>query len=237
MRTRSLLLSLIFAVVGGGLTLLVLRGHTVSQAPQADATERVVVPVRPIAVGDKLGVADVRTAVLMKGTAPEDSLRDPAEVQGQFAQVPLVVGQPLRRADMSSAAPGSRLAAIIPDGHIAIAVGVSDVISTGGFVAPGDHVDVLGVVTKEAQDSAQVVLQDVLVLAVSNALNGTADPAASTRKPAAGGENPNGVHSTITLAVTTQEAQRLVQVDELGKLRFALRRRIDGGTGPAAASR
>src|SRR5205823_328364 len=124
----------------------------------------------------------------------------------------------------------------IPDGRIAISVGVSDVISTGGFIAPGDRVDVLGVVTKEPSDAAQVVLKDIQVLAVSNTLAGADQPTdTTTTTKARTTANPRGLNTTITLAVTLDEAQRLVQVDELGKLRLALRPRHEPTT--AAQSR
>ncbi|MFA7250270.1 MAG: RcpC/CpaB family pilus assembly protein, partial [Dehalococcoidia bacterium] len=93
---------------------------------------------------------------------------------------------------------------------------------TGGFITPGDRVDVLGVVTKEATGVAELVLRDIPVLAVSSVAVG--DEADSDSK--AGAENPRSLDTTVTLAVTVEEARRLVQVDELGKLRLALRPRV-----------
>jgi len=73
MRTRSLILSVVFALVGGGLTLVVLSGHAPSGAPRNDETERVLVPVRAIAVGDTPRVGQtVQFHVRDADTAHED---------------------------------------------------------------------------------------------------------------------------------------------------------------------
>jgi pilus assembly protein CpaB len=108
---------------------------------------------------------------------------------------------------------------------VAVSVAVNDVIRTGGFIAPGDRVDVLGVVSQEATGSAELILRDIAVLAVSNAVVGDAAGEART-----GADNPRSLDTTVTLAVTPDEARRLVQVDEVGKLRLALRPRTSETT-------
>jgi pilus assembly protein CpaB len=220
MKRRSLLLSILFALVGGGATVVALTSAGgVATKPQ---TEQVVVSTRAIDVGAVLAAADFKLATLAKGATPADALHDLTAVKGRYAGVALAAGLPLRLAYLSDTPPGSRLAAAIPDGRIAVSVAVSDVISTGGFIAPGDRVNVLGVITKEPSDTAQVVLRDIQVLAVSNTLAGADQATDTTKARATTSSNPRGLNTTITLAVTLDEAQRLVQVDELGKLRLAL---------------
>lgn len=227
MRRKTLLLAFVFAVVGGGATFLAVTRAT--GPAQARPTEAVLVAARAVAIGAALRAGDVVVERMALGQAPADAAREPAEVEGRFAEVPLMKGEIVRRSRLADAPPGSRLAAVIPEGRVAVTVAVSDVISTGGFLAPGDHVDVLGVVSKEATGIASVVLTDVVVIAVSSTLVGSGQP--EPPAPARGGAvqaNPKGLDSTVTLAVTIQEAQRLVQVDEVGKLRLALRRRAEG---------
>lgn len=231
MRRRSLMFSLLFALIGGIATYFALAG----QGGGSKATEQVVVPLRSIEIGAALNPEDFTTEKVSKGAVSTDVLRNVSEVRGRYADTPLVKGEPVRRSRLVSAPPGSRLAAVIPEGRVAVSVAVSDVISTGGFIAPGDRVDVLGVVTKETKDDAQLVLQDIPVLAVSNAIAGSGRAIEDDR----GANNPNarnnpkGLDTTITLAVTIQEAQRLVQVDENGRLRLALRRRAELSTAQA----
>ncbi|GMU39273.1 MAG: hypothetical protein AMXMBFR23_01390 [Chloroflexota bacterium] len=215
----SMLLALVLALLGGGAAYVALSGGA---AEASGDRVTILVVDRELAVGTRLAAGDVReTSVdaaypLLEGTATRLD-----QVEGRYALLPMLPGEPLLTAKVGAEPPGSSLAALIPPGRIAVSVAVNDVIRTGGFIAPGDRVDVYGVVTKEATDIAEVVLRDIPVLAVSRVAVG--DEATSQRATAA--DNPRSLDTTVTLAVTEQEARRLVQVDELGKLRLALRPR------------
>lgn len=227
MRRLTLLLAVLFALIGGGGTYLAITRAT--GAPLDDNKRvQVVVASRAIEVGAALRTTDLTVLTMRQADAPSDALHAPDELRGKYALATFAPSEPLRASKLADQPPGSRLAGVIPDGHVAISVAVSDVISTGGQIAPGDHVDVLGVLSKEIEGTAQVVLRDVQVIAVSSAIAGAdATPAAGKSTAAKSTSNPRGLDTTITLAVSITEAQRLVQVDEVGKLRLALRPRID----------
>ncbi|MGE3857873.1 MAG: Flp pilus assembly protein CpaB [Dehalococcoidia bacterium] len=221
---RPLVLSALLAILGGAATFVALadaRGGGPVRPPVP-----VVVAVRALAVGQPLAATDLLVREFPPEAVPPDSVRAIAEVEGRFVSVPLMKGEPVLLAKLSDRAPGSSLASLIPPGRVAVSVAVSDVVSTGGFVAPGDRVDVLGVTTRETGDVADLVLRDVTVLAVANSLIGAREPAAAARTATAR-DNPRSLDGTVTLAVTVEEARRLVQVDELGKVRLALRPRAD----------
>ena len=221
---RPLVLSLLLALLGAAAAYLALSSASSSE-PRGGEAVSVVVATRPLAVGQRIGVADVALRQVPASAAPADAARAIADAEGRYATLPVLKDETLLRAKLSDRAPGSNLASLIPAGRVAVSVAVSDVVSTGGFIAPGDRVDVLGVITREAGDAAQVVLQDVVVLAVANIVIGSGEPSAS--RTTASRDNPRSLTATVTLAVTTAEAQRLVQVDEIGKLRLALRARPD----------
>lgn len=228
MRKTTLILALLLALVGGGATFFAItRTGAVTDAPMVD----VVVPTRAVELGTLLRLSDFKVRSMRAADTPSDAAKDVEALRGQYATAPLAADEPVRTSRLAGEPPGSRLAQVIPDGRVAVSLAVSDVISTGGQIAVGDRVDVLGVVTKEATDAARVVLTNVPVIAVSSAIAGSDTPA-SGATPAKGASrtanNPRGLDTTITLAVTVSEAQRLVQVDELGKLRLALRPRGDG---------
>lgn len=215
----SMFLALVLALLGGGATYVALSGGA---AEASGDRVTILVVDRDLAVGARLSAADVREASvdasypLLDGTATRLD-----QIVGRYALLPMLPGEPLLTAKLGLEPPGSSLAVLIPPGRIAVSVAVNDVIRTGGFVAPGDRVDVYGVVTKEATDIAEVVLRNIPVLAVSRVAVG--EEATTQRSTAA--DNPRSLDTTVTLAVTEQEARRLVQVDELGKLRLALRPR------------
>ncbi len=106
----------------------------------------------------------------------------------------------------------------IPAGKRAITVAVDEVAAVGWHLQPGDHVDILGIVTAGEQGkSSVVVLQDVLVLAVGKNTRVTREQETEATIEV----------KTVTLAVTLQEARPLMFANEEGKMRFALRSPVD----------
>ena len=222
---RSVILPLLFAIIAAGATYLALNRPTGTGGASAPQTDKVAVAAHPIDAGASFGASDVTFNDVPRGSAPGDAVRDTAQLQNAFASAAIPKGAIVRQSNLSSTPIGSHLSTLIPNGFVAVSIAVNDVISTGGFVVPGDHVDVLGVTSKDATDSASIVLRDVPVLAVSNSVLGqTANSADSKKSTSGAATSPTSLDSTVTLAVTIQDAQRLVQVDEVGKLRLALRR-------------
>jgi pilus assembly protein CpaB len=221
---RPMILSALLALLGGAATFVALMDARRGSGPGLPPVS-VVVALRPLAVGQQVTATDLALReVPGEGVSPETA-RAISEVEGHFVSLPLVKGETVLRAKLSDRPPGSNLASLIPAGRVAVSVAVSDVVSTGGFVAPGDRVDVLGVTSREAGDAAELVLRDITVLAVAGSLIGAREaPAPASRTPSAR-ENPRSLDGTVTLAVTVEEARRLVQVDEIGKVRLALRPR------------
>ena len=225
-----MLIALVLGVLGGGAVYV----SASDGAAQGASELSVVVMVRDVPVGQRIDAADVRLATLGSAGALADHLATGLdEVVGAYALLPLSVGEPLIRAKVGTEPPGSGLAVLIPAGRVAISVAVNDVIRTGGFIAPGDRVDVFGVITKEAGDPAELVISDVQVLAVSRSIVGSEQ----TGGERSSDDNPRSLDSTVTLAVTSEEAKRLVQVDELGSLRLALRPRAEGVGAPGAVAK
>lgn len=220
---RLTLLALFLAIVGG------VAAYAALQTPSAvGATEErqpLVVAVQSVAVGERLTRRAVRIDAMPAGSRPRGAVVSIDDVDGKYATLPIVAGEPLLVAKLSDTPPGSGLAALVPPDRFAVSIAVNDVISTGGLLAPGDRVDVLGVISKDAGAAAEIVLRDVSVLAVAGALLGGE---AEKSKGKAGAENPRSLNATVTLAVTSDEARRLVQMDEIGKLRLALRGRAPG---------
>lgn len=217
---RLTLVAVLLAVLGGGAAYVALRAP--SPAGATEERSPFVVAAQPVAAGERITRRALRVETMAAASLPRGAVASVDEVDGKYATLPIVAGEPLLAAKLSDTAPGSGLAALVPPDRLAVSIAVNDVISTGGLIAPGDRVDVLGVVSKEAGASAQVVLSDVTVLAVAGNLLGAE---AEKARGKAGADNPRSLNATVTLAVTIEEAQRLVQMDEIGKLRLALRGR------------
>lgn len=109
--------------------------------------------------------------------------------------------------------PGQRatLSALVKPGMKAMTIRVNDVEDVGGFVLPGDHVDI--VLTRQIEKgsaSTQVVLQNTRVLAVDQTADERAQKAA--------------VAKSVTLEVDTVDAQKLWPASSVGSLSLLLRK-------------
>ena len=109
--------------------------------------------------------------------------------------------------------PGQRatLSALVKSGMKAVTIRVNDVEGVGGFVLPGDHVDV--VLTRQVEKgnaTTQVVLQNTRVLAVDQVADERAAKAT--------------VAKSVTLEVDTVDAQKLWLASSVGSLSLLLRK-------------
>lgn len=119
--------------------------------------------------------------------------------------------------DYKISGPGGRgsLSLLIKEGMRAVSVRMNDVDGVAGFVLPGDHIDVI-YTRDEALDQnkvdykSDVILQHVKVLGINQDM--TTDDSAPR------------IANTVTLEVTTEDAQKLNIASDNGRLSLTLRR-------------
>lgn len=154
---------------------------------------------------------------------------------GSFAKLDAVVGQRVWVAvpagSILSAAitePGGPLARTIRPDERAMAIAVDEVIGGGGFVLPGDYVDVMLFVADQSNGtrdlSAQVVLPGVRVLTygeqIAVANDGQAHQTADGKDDK---QKEHKVPRTAVLAVPAESVARLMLASQAGSLRLAVR--------------
>lgn len=129
----------------------------------------------------------------------------------------------LRRADQAPS--GSTLSSMTPKGKRAVTIAVDIITGVGGFVRPGDVVDILWSIKlpdaaqKEGQVVTMTLFQDVPVLAI-----GTDLPGRAARPPAEKGqEAPKDQQYLVTLALPPQETAFLLFAREQGRIQLSLR--------------
>mgnify|MGYP006273359779 CR=1 FL=1 len=125
------------------------------------------------------------------------------------AERPIAEGEPLLASKLSAFGEKVTIAQVIDPDKRAISIRVDDVSGVGGFVTPGDRVDV--VLTRHRNDDqiATTILQDVLVRGIDQIADEERD------KPV--------VVRTVTVEVGPDEAQRLVLAQQAGRLSLTLR--------------
>lgn len=146
------------------------------------------------------------------------------DVLGLVTVVPLSEGEQvltnkLRRPDQRLA--GATLADMTPEGRRAITIGTDALSGVGGFVRPGDHIDVLWTFQSPAAlgGSSELVtvtlFQNISVLAVGPEMVG--------HSAADGEEAATSREATMTLALTPQETALLLFAREQGTIQLSLR--------------
>ena len=152
--------------------------------------------------------AHVSADNLKEVTWPDEAL--PAGTFGSIAEVmsggkrivlaSFEKNEPILRSKITGPGQKATLSAVIQDGMRAVTVRVNDVEGVGGFVLPGDHVDVLLTRQQErANGTNDVVIQNARVLAVDQLADDAAD------RPT--------VVKAVTLEVDTVAAQKIAVAD------------------------
>lgn len=154
---------------------------------------------------------------------PPNTFRKPEEVIGQAVQTDLPVGTVL---DSSHFSPGGKVARLIKPGERAVAIPVNEVVGSGGFVQPGDMVDVLLYLAgaEGQRNSAQVVMRSLRVLSFgANLIEPEPEATPEDEKGAKEAAKPvRQAARTAVLAVAQADVTRLLLASSLGELRLAI---------------
>ena len=152
-----------------------------------------------------------------KGADPQKDAVGHAVLRGFAAGEPITAQRLLKPGDAGF------LAAALTPGMRAVSVRIDAVSGDGGFIIPGDHVDVLlaerfplmqdgpgpGGLRQSQKQVNSVVLHDVRVLAIDQDMHDM--------------DNKPKVGSTATVEVTVTQAQKLALASQMGVLSLALR--------------
>src|SRR5581483_610861 len=222
--------ALILALIGYRVSRQYAESAQKAQAAPAAPQTLAVVALKPLAAYkpiDKESVALVPLAV-----APADFFTNLDEVVGRVPLVDVDAGAPVTGRYFKE---GNAVARIIPAGHQALSIEVNDVIAVGGFVRPGDVVDVLvylrtGSGVPETQ--ARVLLPSARVLAYEERVIDRPQGL----KAEEGGPDTRRRVRTAVIAVPEKETTRVMLGTSLGEIRLALRGASPGGNTEATAA-
>lgn len=188
-----------------------------------------VVAVKPL--GAYKPIARDAVALVPVAVRPADPYSSIDEVVGKQPLVDIDTGAPITRRYFRE---GNLLARTIPPGFQAVSISVTDVLAVGGFLRPGDVVDILiylrGAEGVE-QPQARVLLEQVRVLAyleqVIDRPEGVEQDEASRNQRQA---------RTAVLAIPEKETTKLMLGSSLGELRLALHGQRDDSTEAATTA-
>ncbi len=150
---------------------------------------------------------------------PPQYFTDVNSVVGRTALRAIPVGSPVTNESFGSA---NTLAQAIPPGTQAMSFEISDVIAVGGFVKPGDIVDVLVYIRSSGSEvensQARVLLKSARLLAYEERLINGAEEESKD-----GTQQQSRRQRTAVLAVPEKQTTKAMLGASLGDLRLALR--------------
>jgi pilus assembly protein CpaB len=225
MNSRNIIIAAIAIFVGliavylGNVYFSGVEDRTVRLAQQ-NKTARIVVAMQDMSFGTQVSPQNVRLADWPANAVPQGAFTSIEDAtKNRVALRPIVIGEPVLASKVSGENGRATLSANLPEGMLAFTVKIAPDSGVGGYVRPGDIVDVL--LTRQIPgDGADgddkmtdVVLQAVPVLGIDLISD------ENQTKPAVG--------KTATLQVSMQQAQKLALATKVGALDLALRNVAD----------
>lgn len=188
----------------------------VPQGPKVLVAQRAL-PVGTIITADAMSFQPwpkdmVENAYFIDGEA------DMSNLLGTVVRYPISAGEPVTQGSLVS--PGDRgfLAAALGPGMRAVTVPVSAKTGVGGFVFPGDRVDLVLTQTVKGDEgqalkAAETILRNLRVLATDQ----------STESTTVDGKTVVRAFRTVTLEVTPKIAEKVAVAQTIGTLSLSLR--------------
>lgn len=225
--------AVLVAVLAAFLVQMTLGGSKKPEVIQ-EAKVEVLVAAKDLGIGRELKKGDVRwqewpKSSVFPGAAVREEGQDADKVfkDGRLARN-IGKGEPVMKSALLSNAKGNMVSASLDPGQRAVAIEVDAASTAGGFIGPGDFVDII-LTYRESVSSddespviqnmielnldklaTETILQNVKILAVDQL----------AKRPE---EDKVKVGRTVTVAVAMQDAERLFLASKLGDLTLALR--------------
>jgi Flp pilus assembly protein CpaB len=168
-RTVIVIVGVLIATLGVVGTLLLGRSQGTGGASQGNQVT-VIVAATDLPAGHQLSANDLQQTQVAAGGVPDQAYTDLHTPVGQFLAVGVHKQQILAATMMlqaTPAAPRTQAPITLPDGDVAMSIPDSNMQGAGGYVQPGDHIDIL--VDLNGAGAQQYVFQDVPVLRVGSA--------------------------------------------------------------------
>ncbi len=216
MNTRRIpLLAGLILAFGTGLLMLNYLNSVRAQSATTTQPRRVVIAVRDIPARAPIAADMLSTANRVASEVDSDALDDPAKAVNHVTLITIPAGSTVTASKVTTfnaLALPRRLA----NGLRAVSISIDRVKGVSGLIQPGDRVDLIAIPPRVGNETpkATTILRGALVLAMGAEM----ETARSTPAPDA----QNNL-TTVTLAVTPQQADLVALADVNTTLRLALR--------------
>lgn len=212
MRRRLLVILLCASLIGLLASVLVYR--VVAARARDDRAERIVVAGANIGLAEAITRQHVKLVPWPKSAVPPGAIRTIEEAEGRVVRGSIFAGEPLIEAKLAPqlAGRGGIMPMLVPEGQRGVTIKLDEPLRESGFVLPNSRVDVLVSMPKAPGSNekiAKVILQDVTVLAAGQTVE------MKDNKPV--------TNTTVTMALTPHQSERLAVAQAEGKLMLVQR--------------
>lgn len=197
------------------------EGVKVTQGGKAESSDVVVAAV-DIPPGWTIKTDHLAKRQMPADYVPSEVYRTADEVVGRVAAERILAGEFIRDERLADPEAGVGLPAIIPRGMRALQVPVKGGAAVSGFLIPGNFVDLIAVCAKADPPEVRTLLQSVTVLAVDDRMTDASYVESSGDKKRGG-----KVRSSVTMALTPQQAEMVKYAFAQCRITLALRNDID----------
>jgi len=228
MKNKTAILLVVALVCGLGAAYL--TSKVLADRSKAPAEEKVEVFVakssvpqyKPLKEPEKYFVKKSMT----KSEAPKGAITKIEDLKNKRLKVPLGVDKVVTQSDLlDDKGTGAGMEGLVPEGHRAVAIKVNPETGAGGFILPHTKVDVVATMKRgDTKSTSQIILQDVLVLAVG----AKTDRDETTQSMVA---------QTVTLALVPDDVMLIALASEVSQLRLALRPEGESKQQPLSAKK
>jgi pilus assembly protein CpaB len=214
MRRRFVLVLILASVVGLLASVLVYRVLSEVAAAARPDRSMIVVAAVNMQMADTIGKENVKLVPWPNASIPAGAIRSVADAENRVVRTSIFAGEPLLEVKLAPqlSGKGGLMPMLVPEGQRGITFKVDDATRESGFVLPNSRVDVLVSMPKTSgspERISKVILQDVAVLAAGQTVE------LRDNKPV--------TVTTVTVALSPMQAERLALAQSEGKLTLAMR--------------
>lgn len=214
---KILIISILLALFTSFLAYIYIKNVTSRQETVEYVT--VYVAAKTLPARHKITDGDLAEAKVTRDYLNPKAVLNKADIVGKRLKDSVIEGEQILR-DRLVGNSDLTLAYNIPEGMRAVSININDQSNVSHLVRPGDFVDVIASFESEEEEEGEnrkiypritkIVLQNIQVLALGQDMSVASEKLSEAPK-------------TITLAVTPQDAENLVYINEYAVIMLALR--------------
>jgi len=183
-------------------------------AARQQVNEEIVVAAVNMDLAETITSKHVKLLPWPRQAVPAGAIRRLADAEGRVVRSSIVAGEPLLEGKLAPqlSGRGGIMPMLVPATRRAVTIKVDDAVREAGFVLPNSRVDVFVSMAKASNSQervAKLFLQDVVVLAAGQTVEMRDNRPVSV--------------TTVTLALTPEEAERLALAQNEGRLTIGMR--------------